>query len=299
MAEIGSRLGPRARGVTVALALALATTAVGATAVVAQDAETTLERIQREGIVRVGFSNEAPFAFAGPEGVTGAAPEILRAVFAEMGVTQMEGVLVEFSGLIPGLVANRFDVIGAGMFIRPSRCEQVDFGDPEYALGEGLAVAAGNPKGLTTLQAFIDTGARIGAITGGAEVEYADIAGIPKEQQVVFPDGPTAIAGLQAGQVDAVMLTTLSINDLVSKAGDPNIEFAAMTEQPVDADGNPAVGYGAMAFRKEDDDLRAFYNETLTSLRESGELLRIMEPFGFTEAEITEVQATDMCPDIS
>jgi polar amino acid transport system substrate-binding protein len=267
--------------------------------VVAQDAETTLERIQREGIARVGFSNEAPFAFAAAEGVTGSAPEILRAVFAEAGVTQLEGVLVEFSGLIPGLVANRFDVIGAGMFVRPARCEQVNFGDPEYALGEGLAVAAGNPKGLTKLQDFVDQGARLGLVTGAAEVEYADIAGVPKEQQVIFPDGPTAIAGLQSGQVDAVMLTTLSINDLVTKSGDPNIEFATMSEQPVDADGNPAVGYGAMAFRQEDDDLRLFYNEQLAELKASGELLRIMEPFGFSEAEMTDVKATDICPGIS
>ncbi|CAN5821658.1 ectoine/hydroxyectoine ABC transporter substrate-binding protein EhuB [soil metagenome] len=299
MAGNDSRLRPLGRGVAAAVTLALASTLVGASAIVAQGEEATLERIQREGIARVGFSNEAPFAFAGPEGVTGAAPEIMRAVFAEAGVTQLEGILVEFSGLIPGLVANRFDVIGAGMFVRPARCEEVDFGDPEYALGEGLAVVAGNPKGLTTLQGFVDSGARLGLLTGGAEVEYADIAGIAKEQQVLYPDGPTAIAGLQAGQVDAVMLTTLSINDLVTKSGDPNIEFATMTEQPVDADGNPAIGYGAMAFRKDDDELRNFYNERLAALKASGELLTIMEPFGFTEAEMTDVKATEICPDIS
>jgi polar amino acid transport system substrate-binding protein len=279
-------------------ALTVASTLVGTSIVAAQE-ETTLQRIQREGIARVGFSNEAPFAYASAEGITGAAPEILRAVFAEAGVPQIEGVLVEFSGLIPGLVASRFDTIGAGMFVRPARCEEVDFGDPEYGLGEGLAVAAGNPLGLGKLQDFIDQGARLGMITGGAEVEYADIAGVPKEQQVVFPDGPTAIAGLQAGQVDAVMLTTLSINDLVTKAGDPNIEFAAMTEQPLDADGNPAIGYGAMGFRKEDDDLRLLYNESLAAMKESGQLLEIMQPFGFTEAEMTDVKATDICPDIS
>jgi len=281
------------------VALTAASTLLGASIAAAQDGETTLERIQREGIARVGFSNEAPFAFASAEGITGAAPEILRAVFADAGVEQLEGVLVEFSGLIPGLVASRFDTIGAGMFVRPARCEEIDFGDPEYGLGEGLAVAAGNPLGLGKLQDFIDQGAKLGMVTGGAEVEYADLAGVPKEQQVVFPDGPTAIAGLQASQVDAVMLTTLSINDLVTKAGDPNIEFVTMTEQPLDADGNPAIGYGAMGFRKDDDDLRLLYNEKLAEMKASGELLTIMEPFGFTEAEMTDVKATDICPEIS
>jgi polar amino acid transport system substrate-binding protein len=281
------------------VALTAASTLLGASIAAAQDGETTLERIQREGIARVGFSNEAPFAFASAEGITGAAPEILRAVFADAGVEQLEGVLVEFSGLIPGLVASRFDTIGAGMFVRPARCEEIDFGDPEYGLGEGLAVAAGNPLGLGKLQDFIDQGAKLGMVTGGAEVEYADLAGVPKEQQTVFPDGPTAIAGLQAGQVDAVMLTTLSINDLVTKAGDPSIEFVTMTEQPLDADGNPAIGYGAMGFRKDDDDLRLLYNEKLAEMKASGELLAIMEPFGFTEAEMTDVKAADICPEIS
>ena len=133
-------------------------------------------------------------------------------------------------------------------------------------------------------------------VTGGAEVEYADIAGVPKDQQVLFPTPDTAMAGLQAGQVDVIMFTTLSIQSLVS--ADEGYELAEMSEQPVDADGNPAVGYGAMAFRQEDDDLRLLYNERLAALKESGELLTIMEPYGFTSAEMTDVKATDICPDI-
>jgi polar amino acid transport system substrate-binding protein len=298
MSEIKSRRRFLSRGVSAGIALAAASILLASSTVVVAQDESTLERIQREGIARVGFSNEAPFAFASAEGITGEAPDILRAALAGVGVETLEGVLVDFSSLIPGLVAGRYDMIGAGMFVRPSRCEQVDFGDPEYQLGEGLAVAAGNPLGLSTLQDFVDSGANIGLVTGGAEVEYSDIAGISKDQQVVFPDGPTAIAGLQAGQVDAVMLTTLSIQDLVNKSGDASLEFAAMTEQPLDADGNPAIGYGAMAFRQDDDDLRLLYNEQLAALKESGKLLAIWEPYGFTAAEMTDVKATDICPSI-
>lgn len=260
--------------------------------------ETTFQRIKREKVVRVGFVNEAPFAYSGAEKLTGEAPEILRVVLAKAGVERMEGVLTEFASLIPGLVAGRIDIIGAGMFVRPARCEQIDFGDPEYQLGEGFVVKKGNPKGLTKLQDFIDKKAKIGLVTGGAEVEYADIAGIPRDQQVLFPDGPTAVAGLQGGQVDAIMLTTLTVQDLAAKAGDPNLQFQAMSEQPKDKDGNFAVGWGAMGFRQADDDLRNFYNEELAKLKASGELLKIMGPFGFTEAEMTTKKATEICPSI-
>jgi len=72
-----------------------------------------------------------------------------------------------------------------------------------------------------------------------------------------------------------------------------------LSQQPLDADGNPVLGYGAMGFRKEDDDLRLFYNAELAKLKESGELLTMMVPFGFTEAEMTDIKAVDICPAIS
>jgi ABC-type amino acid transport substrate-binding protein len=77
-----------------------------------QAEETTFERAKREGIVRVGFANEAPFAFAKPDGtLSGEAVEIARVIFTRLGIPEMEGVLTEFGSLIPGLLAERFDAI--------------------------------------------------------------------------------------------------------------------------------------------------------------------------------------------
>ena len=109
--------------------------------------ESTLDRVMREGVIRVG--NENPYAFAKPDGtLSGEAVEVARAVFEDMGIGEMEGVLTEFGSLIPGLQAGRFDVITAGMYVNPNRCEQVLFADPEYKIGEALIVAAGNPLDL-------------------------------------------------------------------------------------------------------------------------------------------------------
>ena len=86
--------------------------------VFAQDEETTLERVQREGVVRVGFANENPYAYAELDGtLTGEAVEVARTVFERLGIPEMEGVLTEFGSLIPGLQAGRFDVITAGMYM--------------------------------------------------------------------------------------------------------------------------------------------------------------------------------------
>jgi len=259
----------------------------------------TLARITADKLVRVGFANEAPYGFASADGkLTGEAPEVLRAYFKSIGVENLEGVLTDFGSLIPGLQANRFDVVGAGMFIRPARCEQIAFGDPDYRIGEAFAVKKGNPLNLHTLKdVAASPTAKFGSFTGTVEFEYADTAGVSKDRQVVFPDGPTLMAGLQAGRIDVAMLTTLSIRDLLKKTADPNLEYVALTEQPVGKDGKPAIGYGAMGFRKEDTDLRESYNTWLAKVKASGELATIIQPFGFTAEDVApaDVKAATAC----
>src|SRR6187402_3436609 len=89
-------------------------------------AETTLQRIQRTGEVRIGYANETPFAYTTSDGtVTGESPEIAKKVFAKLGVKKVDAVLTEWGSLIPGLRAGRFDVIAAGMYVTPERCKQV------------------------------------------------------------------------------------------------------------------------------------------------------------------------------
>ena len=90
-----------------------------------------------------------PIGFATPDGkLTGESPEVVRAVLAKMGIAQVDGVLTEFGSLIPGLQAGRFDIIAAGMFVNPKRCEQVQFSEPTYGIGQAFLVAKGNPKGI-------------------------------------------------------------------------------------------------------------------------------------------------------
>ena len=64
-----------------------------------------------------------------------------------MGIAEVDGVLTEFGSLIPGLKAGRFDIIAAGMFVKPDRCAQILFSEPTYAIGQAFAVKAGNPEG--------------------------------------------------------------------------------------------------------------------------------------------------------
>ena len=156
----------------------------------------------------------------------------------------------------------------------------------------------GNPKGLTSYKAVAaHADAKYGAVTGGIEVELADVAGIPKDRQVLFPDLPSMAAGLQAGRIDVLALTSLSAADLLAKTNDPNLELVSLTEVPKDSSGADAVGYVAIGFRKEDNDLREAYNAWQAKAKASGELLTIMSPFGFAARDMAGADklAADLC----
>ncbi|MCC6696761.1 MAG: ectoine/hydroxyectoine ABC transporter substrate-binding protein EhuB [Candidatus Hydrogenedentes bacterium] len=264
----------------------------------ARPEESTLERIQREGRVRVGYANEAPYAYLdSTKGkLTGEAPEVLRAVMKTMGVEHVEGVLTEFGALIPGLRAGRFDIIAAGMYITPERCEQILFSNPTYSIGEALIVGWGNPLNLHSYEdiARHET-ATLGVMAGAVERGYARKLGIPDGRVVVFPEGPSGLEAVQIGRIDAFAGTSLTIHDLLSKAGQTRVERADPFQDPV-IGGEPVRGFGAFGFRKEDRDFVDAVNVALGTFLGSPEHMALVEPFGFTERDLPgNVTAEDLC----
>src|SRR5699024_431450 len=66
------------------------------------DSGNTLKKAQDAGKITVGYAGERPHSFKGDDGqVTGAAIAIDSAAYKELGIDKVEGVLVDFSGLIP------------------------------------------------------------------------------------------------------------------------------------------------------------------------------------------------------
>ncbi|EHQ89441.1 ectoine/hydroxyectoine ABC transporter substrate-binding protein EhuB [Desulfosporosinus youngiae] len=251
--------------------------------------ETVLEKAKRQGYITVGFANEAPYAYATPEGkLTGEAVEVSRVILQKLGIKEMNGVLTEFGSLIPGLNANRFDMITAGMWINADRAKQVGFANPDYQIGEGIAVKAGNPLNL---HSYADIGAdskvKVGAMSGSAEIKALIGSGVAEAQIVSVPDQPSALAALQAGRVDVITMSGPALQSVLDTAKDSSLERVREFTQPV-IDGKSIVGYGAAVFRKTDNDFRDAYNKELADMEKSGELLAIIKPFGFTEDNLPQ-----------
>ncbi|MER1955299.1 MAG: ectoine/hydroxyectoine ABC transporter substrate-binding protein EhuB [Desemzia incerta] len=253
------------------------------------DEQTTLNKVRDQGYVVVGFANEKPYAYQTADGeLTGEAVEIARVILERLGIEEMRGVLTEFSSLVPGLQAGRFDMVTAGMFITPQRAEEesVQFANPEYKIGQAIAVQKGNPLDLHSYQDIGENSEATIAIVGGAiEYQYAIEAGISEDQIVTVPDMPSALSALLSGRVDAITATGPSLQATLDTANNDNIERVEEFEQPV-VDGESVEGYGATVFRSEDQAFIDAFNAELEKLKESGELLEIIEPFGFTEKEL-------------
>ncbi len=248
----------------------------------------TLLRLQSSGVVRIGYANEAPFGYldSATGRITGEAPEVARVVLRRMGVRTIEPVVTEFGSLIPGLKANRFDVIAAGMYITPARAREIDFSDPSYVVGEAFLVPRANPLDLHSFEDVArHESASLGVMGGSVEHGYAKRLNVPEQRIVVFPDYPSAIAGLRTGRVAAVAATILTANDLLDKLGSDEIELAQPFHDPV-IGGRPVRGYGAFGFRADDDAFREAFNEHLADFVGTHEHLALVRPFGFSAATL-------------
>lgn len=114
----------------------------------AAQSASTLDAAKAAGKIRIGYANEAPYAYMDSKEarVTGESVEIARVVLKRMGIDEVEGVLTEFGSLIPGLQAKRFDIIAAGMYVTPERCQQVCVLRPDLWRGAGFPGAEGQPQ---------------------------------------------------------------------------------------------------------------------------------------------------------
>lgn len=251
-----------------------------------------LDTLRDQGSVKIGIASEPPFGYVGDDGqATGEAPAIAKVVFEKLGIDEVKPVPVDFGALIPGLKARQFDVVSAGMYINPLRCEQVMFADPDYLMLDAFIVKKGNPHGIKTYADVKKKGLKLASGKAYAQIDYAKAAGI--SDVLVLPDQVAGLDAVAQGRVDAFAGTRITVKSAVAGSGRVS---ATEPFQPV-VDGKPAYGAGGFAFRLSEKNFRDAFNEELLKLKENGykELLEIVGPFGFTKADMTDLTAKELC----
>lgn len=242
-----------------------------------------LERARQQGL-RIAIGNEPPYTELSPDGtVTGAEPDVVRAVCQRMGIDNVQGIVSGYDAMIPGLKANRWDTIAAGLFMKQSRCSEVDYASPVIVSTESFGVPQGNPKNILTIADVQNRpDLRVGVVPGGFEQGILETAGIDRARIVNVTDARGGADALAADRIDAFLLPTLSLREL---------DGVEVTEPIEDA---PSTGSSA-AFRPEDRDFLDAYNVELETFKTEPGFAEILEKWGFDPTVVSGVTTEELC----
>lgn len=112
---------------------------LAAQAAFAQD--NMVDAIKKRGKLNVGFGTFVPWAMRDKQGNwIGFEIDVATKVAKDMGV-EVDLMPSAWDGIIPSLIAGKFDVIIGGMTITPARKEQIDFTEPYAQSGLGVAAS--------------------------------------------------------------------------------------------------------------------------------------------------------------
>ena len=205
-----------------------------------------------------------PFNFFDTAGnVTGFDVDIGLALCAQMKV-ECEVVAQDWDGIIPGLVAKKYDFIIASMFITNERKKQVSFTDPYYV----AAMSHVAPKGSDLTEFTNETlkGKVIGAQSGTTQAEFVQ-ATYPDADIRLYPTQDEVNLDLANGRLDLQVGDMLPMLNWVRKTDDG--ACCELVGQPITDPKFVGEGVG-IAVRQEDNDLREALNKALKAIRADG-----------------------------
>ncbi|MDK2014398.1 MULTISPECIES: transporter substrate-binding domain-containing protein [unclassified Deinococcus] len=216
----------------------------------------------QKGVLKIGMEGTyAPFTYKDDKGnLTGFDVDIARAVAAKLGL-KAEFVLTEWSGILAGLQANKYDVIVNQVGITAERQKTIGFSKPyAYSSPQIIVKKTGSfaPKTLADLK-----GKRVGVGLGSNfEKQLRDAGGI---NVVTYPGAPEYLADLAAGRLDAAFNDRLLVGYLIKSQNLP-VRGAGVIGDP------EAVG---IAMKKTNTSLKAAVDKALLQLKADGTYAKI------------------------
>jgi len=211
-----------------------------------------------------------PFMYKDSDGnLVGFDYEIGEAICAELDAT-CEWVEQDWDGIIPGLIANRYDAILASMTDTPDRRNAVDFTDKYYHVPVRFVGRA--DAGFENADDL--EGRSVGVQRGTSQAQFLR-DNYPDIDVREYPTTEEVWLDLAAGRIDASIATTLVALDgfLNTEKGEGFEMFGPNYSDP------EYFGVTAIAVRQGDDELREAINGAILALRASGRYQEINDMF--------------------
>ena len=240
------------------------------------------DRIEAGEPIRLGFSNIPIWGFPDENGdAKGFVNEIALGILEDMGYSDVETTVTEWGGLIPGLKANRYDLITGGLYILNSRCKNISFSEPIGSMGDAFLVPTGNPKNINNYKDVVgQEDATLVLYSGANTVEAARKEDLSDPQMMQVPGPTETLAAMKAGRGDAAALTYFEALFLAEQS-----EGAFEVTDPA-ALPDWTKNWVGIGFREEDADFMAKFNEALASYIGTDEMLASVAEYGYTPSHL-------------
>jgi ABC-type amino acid transport substrate-binding protein len=238
-------------------------------------AQSVLDDIKQRGELRVAGVLYRPLISPRPSGeYVGMDVEVMKKMAADLGV-KLNIINSEWATAVAGIEGKKWDIVPA-LCITDKRKEVVDFSESYITIGATLTGLAGNPKGLTTVEAF-NRPEVVFAVPGGSWSENVAKEVAPKATLKTFGQSTSAdlIQEVIAGRADAVVLDTPIQTTVALAAFGDKIHIVPGHNKPLDVRACK-VGY---AYFKGDSKMKDYMDGFTKKLRDSGELGELVKKF--------------------
>ena len=255
LSETGLKLGMAA-----VLGVAVATGAAAQSAQQQLSSESVIETIKKRGALKVGMSTFVPWAMRDKKGeLVGFEIDVAKKVAADMDV-EIEFVPTAWDGIIPALLAGKFDVIIGGMSIRAQRNLTINFTTPYAHSGMGIAANTAMTEGMMWPDDYNSSDVTFACRRGATSCDAVDEL-FPKATARKFDDDAQAAQEVLNGNAHAFVSSypkpTLMVHDYGDKV------FLPTTD-------NLTKGDEAFGLRKGDPDALNFFSNWIVANTSNG-----------------------------
>ena len=219
-----------------------------------------LDSINERGTLRVGMSTFVPWAMRNKQGdLIGFEIDVAKRLAKDSG-WKVEFVPTAWDGIIPALLAKKFDVIIGGMSVTPERSKSILFSDPYSHSGVQLAASKELADGFSSLADFNSRRVKIAARRGAYTVQVARET-FPKAKILQFDDDAQAFQEVLNGNAHAVI------------ASSPKPEFETIKNSDhlfLPFGQRLSKGNEAFAMRLGESDKQDFFNQWIAERTKDG-----------------------------
>ncbi|QJW48448.1 amino acid ABC transporter substrate-binding protein [bacterium BFN5] len=247
------------------------------------NASVKLNQLREKGVLVVGSSNDAPFAYidATNNQFSGVDALIIKEVAKRLGINKVEMKQIPFENLLIELNKGTIDMVTDAMYIKQERLEKALFTDVWYKEGEAVVV-----KKDSSIQTKADLKDKvIGGQKGTAFLEVAQkwvTEGKAKDIKI-FSNQSELMMAVNTGKVDACVTDGIVAGYTIKQDSSLNLRIVS----PYEAE---AAGKIGAALRFEDKEFNAEVNKALNDMKKDGTLMNILQQFGLNQDYFVSVE---------